>query len=31
MFFEDPFGARVEFDFDGEEPAPETWQPPVAR
>lgn len=25
LFFDDPFGARVEFDFDGNEPAPEGW------
>jgi catechol 2,3-dioxygenase-like lactoylglutathione lyase family enzyme len=25
LFFEDPFGAKVEFDFDGNEPAPEGW------
>ncbi|MDB5572099.1 MAG: dioxygenase [Hyphomicrobiales bacterium] len=27
MFFEDPFGARVEFDFDGAEEAPAGWSP----
>ncbi|HEY8578836.1 MAG TPA: VOC family protein [Beijerinckiaceae bacterium] len=27
LFFEDPFGARVEFDFDGEETAPAGWSP----
>ena len=27
LFFEDPFGARVEFDFDGAEPAPAGWSP----
>jgi hypothetical protein len=25
MFFKDPFGANVELDFDGAEPAPEGW------
>lgn len=25
MFFEDPFGARVEFDFDGAEAPPPDW------
>ncbi len=25
MFFKDPFGANVELDFDGTEPAPEGW------
>jgi hypothetical protein len=25
MFFKDPFGANVELDFDGDEPAPEGW------
>ena len=29
MFFEDPFGARVEFDFDGHEAAPEGWSAPT--
>ncbi len=28
MFFEDPFGARVEFDFDGAEEAPAGWSQP---
>lgn len=26
LFFEDPFGARVEFDFPASEPAPEDWR-----
>ncbi len=25
LFFKDPFGANVELDFDGDEPAPEGW------
>ena len=25
MFFKDPYGANVELDFDGDEPAPEGW------
>lgn len=25
MFFKDPFGANVELDFDGDEPAPSGW------